>query len=492
MFGLAKADNQGRLKSQAMDLVRANIMIANADLVITYVNPSLQGFLSEAEADLRKELPRFSMASLIGSNIDIFHKNPTHQRTMLSALTRAHEATIKVGTRMFDLLVSPITTNGVRSGYVVEWANAAERLANLAYAAQSKAIGRNAAIIEFTPDGNILEANEIFLTAMGYRLDEVKGRHHSIFMAPDQRDTDAYRIFWDKLRKGEFQSGRFRRLSKTGADVWIEGSYNPVLDGNGKVTKVVKLASNVTDQVRLLADLKSLIDENFAEIDGAVQQSSKDCSGATSAVAGSLTNMRTVLDGARDMASSVAEIAQTMTHSRTAVEAAGKEAELVAQQADRLINAAQAMNSVVELIRDIAGQINLLSLNATIEAARAGEAGKGFAVVASEVKGLANQSARATEQISAEIESIQRTSAEVASAVRGITGAIGSVSGYVNSTAAAMEQQSAVTREISSRMDVTSNAVTQVSANIDTISSAVGKVAAAVTKTRQAAEVLAR
>lgn len=492
MFGRARVDNQGRLKAQAVDLVRANIMIANANLVITYVNPSLQRFLAEAEADLRRELPRFSMASLIGSNIDIFHKNPTHQRTMLAGLTRAHEATIKVGARMFDLLVSPITTDGVRSGYVVEWANAQERLANLAYAAQSKAIGRNAAIVEFTPDGTLLEANEIFLSAMGYRLDEVKGRHHSMFVAPEQRDSGAYRGFWEKLSRGEFQTGRFRRLAKSGSEVWIEGSYNPVVDGNGKVTKVVKLASNVTDQVRLLADLKTLIDQNFAEIDMAVQQSSKDCTGATGAVAGSLSNMRTVLDGAREMASSVAEIAQTMTRSRTAVQAAGKEAELVAQQADRLINAAQAMNSVVELIRDIAGQINLLSLNATIEAARAGEAGKGFAVVASEVKGLANQSARATEQISAEIENIQRTSAEVASAVRGITGAIDSVSGHVNSTAVAMEQQSAVTREISSRMDVTSNAVTQVSANIDTISSAVGKVAAAVSKTRKAAEVLAR
>ncbi len=492
MFGRARVDNQGRLKAQAVDLVRANIMIANANLVITYVNPSLQRFLAEAEADLRRELPRFSMASLIGSNIDIFHKNPTHQRTMLAGLTRAHEATIKVGARMFDLLVSPITTDGVRSGYVVEWANAQERLANLAYAAQSKAIGRNAAIVEFTPDGTLLEANEIFLSAMGYRLDEVKGRHHSMFVAPEQRDSGAYRGFWEKLSRGEFQTGRFRRLAKSGAEVWIEGSYNPVVDGNGKVTKVVKLASNVTDQVRLLADLKTLIDQNFAEIDMAVQQSSKDCTGATGAVAGSLSNMRTVLGGAREMASSVAEIAQTMTRSRTAVQAAGKEAELVAQQADRLINAAQAMNSVVELIRDIAGQINLLSLNATIEAARAGEAGKGFAVVASEVKGLANQSARATEQISAEIENIQRTSAEVASAVRGITGAIDSVSGHVNSTAVAMEQQSAVTREISSRMDVTSNAVTQVSANIDTISSAVGKVAAAVSKTRKAAEVLAR
>ena len=327
---------------------------------------------------------------------------------------------------------------------------------------------------------------------MGYRLDEVRGKHHSLFVPPDQRDTGSYRGFWEKLSRGEFQTGRFRRLAKSGAEVWIEGSYNPVVDGNGKVTKVVKLASNVTDQVRLLADLKMLIDQNFAEIDTAVQQSSKDCTGATGAVAGSLNNMRSVLDGARDMAKSVAEIAQTMTRSRTAVQAAGKEAELVAQQADRLINAAQAMNSVVELIRDIAGQINLLSLNATIEAARAGEAGKGFAVVASEVKGLANQSARATEQISAEIENIQRTSVEVATAVRGITGAIDSVSGYVNSTAAAMEQQSAVTREISSRMDVTSNAVTQVSANIDTISSAVGKVAAAVSKTRKAAEVLAR
>ena len=117
----------------ALDMINSNVMVADADLNIVYMNPSVTAFLKEAEAELRKELPTFDVAKLIGTNIDQFHKNPSHQRQMLSALTKPHNATIRVGTRMFDLIASPLHEKGKRLGTVVEWADAALRLQNLDY-----------------------------------------------------------------------------------------------------------------------------------------------------------------------------------------------------------------------------------------------------------------------------------------------------------------------------------------------------------------------
>ena len=160
----------------ALDALRTNVMIADPDLNIIYVNPSAMALMREAEAELRQELPRFDLARLIGSNIDIFHRNPTHQRQMLAGLARPHAATIHVGGRAFDLLVTPLQDQGQPLGFTVEWADARARLLNLDYAAQIAAIGRSQAVIQFGTDGTILDANPNFLKAMGYTLEEVRGR----------------------------------------------------------------------------------------------------------------------------------------------------------------------------------------------------------------------------------------------------------------------------------------------------------------------------
>ncbi len=137
----------------ALAALRTNVMIADAAMNITYMNPALTRFMQEAEADLKAELPRFDAAKLIGSNIDIFHKDPSHQRRMLAALDRPHEATIRVGKRVFDLLVTPLSDGGQRIGFVVEWADAQERLLNLDFSSQIAAISRSQAVIEFQSDG---------------------------------------------------------------------------------------------------------------------------------------------------------------------------------------------------------------------------------------------------------------------------------------------------------------------------------------------------
>jgi methyl-accepting chemotaxis protein len=205
-----------------------------------------------------------------------------------------------------------------------------------------------------------------------------------------------------------------------------------------------------------------------------------------------LHSVQTVAGGTEQLAASIGEISRSMSSSQYAVEQAFGQSVQVGENAAKLTDAAQAMNGIVDLIRDVAGQINLLALNATIEAARAGDAGKGFAVVASEVKNLANQSARATEQISKEIEGIQATSSEVANAIARIRQSVGEVRDFVTAAASAVEEQNAVTASISSDMQNASSFVSSVSQSIGGISSAIAQVADAVSKTKEAANVLVK
>ncbi|MDJ0387979.1 PAS domain-containing methyl-accepting chemotaxis protein [Roseomonas sp. E05] len=492
MFGSLGRRNGSPLKLAALDALRTNVMIADNNLTIVYMNPAVEALLKEAEADLQKELPRFSMKTLLGSNIDIFHKNPSHQRKMLATLEKPHAATIRVGSRAFDLRVAPLRHKGEKLGYVVEWADAKHRLLNFDYAAKFEAISRSQAVIEFTTDGTIVDANANFLKTMDYSIEEIRGRKHSMFVEPAYRDSREYQEFWDKLRRGEYHAAQFKRIGRNGKVVWIEGSYNPILDERGQVAKVVKFASDVTAQMALLSNLKNLIDHNFHEIDGAVHQSDSGTTSASRAAEETSQNVQMVAASAEELAASIAEIARNMEKSRSATTHAFNHASSVSESTARMNNAAQAMTGVASIIQGIAGQINLLALNATIEAARAGDAGKGFAVVASEVKNLANQAARATEQITQEIEGIQVTSAQVSSAISTIRDAIETLNEQVSVTASAVEEQNVVTRSMSSNMQRASSAVRSVSSSIADISLAVNQVGQAVSKTKEAAKVLVR
>ncbi len=291
------------------------------------------------------------------------------------------------------------------------------------YVGQIEAIGKSQAVIEFNLDGTIITANENFLGALGYTLAEIQGKHHSMFVDPAERDSGEYRDFWAKLNRGEFQSAEYKRIGKGGKEVWIQASYNPILDMNGKPFKVVKFATDVTTQV--IARMKN---EHIRGM------------------------METVAAGAEELNASVKEIAESMVKSKETAEGAVERVDVADQSAHRLTEAAQAMGGIVDLINNITSQINLLALNATIESARAGEAGRGFAVVANEVKNLAGQAKGATEQISKEISGMRGISDDVVNALVAIKQSIDSVREYVTSTAAAVEEQSAVANEMSSNM----------------------------------------
>ena len=260
MFGKLRlrANDDARI---AADTITANVMVADAALTITYMNHAVKQLLSEAEADIRKELPGFSVAKLIGRNIDAFHKNPSHQRQMLETLSSVHRASIKLGGRAFDLVVTPLAAgDGRRIGFAVEWFDASLRLQNRVFAAQAEAISRVQAVIEFNLDGTIITANDNLLKTLGYSLPEIQGKHHSMFVEPTVREGAAYREFWQKLNRGEFEAGEFKRIAKGGKEVWILASYNPVLDEKGNPFKVVKFATDVTEQKLRNADFAGQID----------------------------------------------------------------------------------------------------------------------------------------------------------------------------------------------------------------------------------------
>jgi methyl-accepting chemotaxis protein len=320
---------------------------------------------------------------------------------------------------------NPILDDAGKPFKVVKFASdvTADKLTAANYAGQIEAIGKSQAVIEFSMDGHVLAANANFLGALGYSLAEIKGKHHSLFMPPDQREGEAYRAFWANLNRGEFQSGEYERVGKGGKEIWIQASYNPIRDLNGKPCKVVKYASDTTAQV--LARMRS------EKVRGM---------------------MESVAAGAEELNASVREISAAMSKSRDTALTAVEQVESADLQAKRLSEAAESMSSIVQLIGDITGQINLLALNATIESARAGEAGRGFAVVASEVKNLANQAKQATDKIEQEIGNLNGISGDVVGALGSIKKAIQEVSEYVTSTAAAVEEQSTVTSEMSNGM----------------------------------------
>jgi methyl-accepting chemotaxis protein len=354
------------------------------------------------------------------------------------------------------------------------------------------AIGRSQAVIEFDLKGKILDANENFLSVLGYSLNELKGRHHSMLVDPEYAKSAEYQQFWRELAQGNFVARQFKRIAKGGREVWIEASYNPIFDPDGNPYKVVKYATDITAQISLLIDLKAMIDTNFAEIDKSLYQLDERSGFAFSTSEETSLNVQAVAAGAEQLVASINEISRSMSAARSSTDQVFEKAVSAGASTEKMNDVVSSMGNIIEVIQNIASQINLLALNATIESARAGEAGKGFAVVANEVKNLAKQAARATEQISAEIGGVQSIASEVAGVLGSIRSDMEGVRNNVTSISSAVEEQSAVTSEVSVNMQSMATSVECFSGTIDQIRTASTMVSGTVGRTREAAMVLAR
>ncbi len=243
------------------------------------------------------------------------------------------------------------------------------------------ALLRSTAVIQFNLDGTVITANEQFQQAMGYRLEQLVGQHHRTFCTTEQAASPEYAEFWKKLNNGVYVAGRFKRIDSRGAEVWLEATYNPVYDAEGNLSKIVKFASVVTDQVAREAQVR----EGASVAYDVSQQTDVSAKKGTTVVQQTVETMQ--------------QIAAQMQTATESIEALGKQS--------------LQINAIVQTIGGIAEQTNLLALNAAIEAARAGEQGRGFAVVADEVRKLAARTSSATEEIVGVVKKNQGLSDDV-------------------------------------------------------------------------------
>ncbi len=370
------------------------------------------------------------------------------------------------------------------------------------YAGQIAAINRSQAVIEFQMDGTIVDANEKFLNSMGYTLDEIKGKHHSIFVDEDYRRRPEYNEFWARLTRGEYVTGESKRIGKGGKEVWLQTSYNPILDLNGKPFKVVEYATEATERVKTAKAVERISEslasasEELAATSLRMSANAEETSAQANVVSAGAEqvnrNLQTVATGTEEMSTSIKAIAKNAHESAKVATGAVKVAEDTNQIVSKLGDSSTEIGQVIKVITSIAQQTNLLALNATIEAARAGEAGKGFAVVANEVKELAKQTAKATEDISRKIEAIQGDTKSAVSAIGQISAVIRQVNDISNTIATAVEEQNATTNEMARNVGEAARGSGEITRNIAGVADAAKSTTHGANDALKAAEALTK
>ncbi len=471
-----------------------NIMCCGKDFVINYVNPKSKATLKSIE-----NLLPIPANKVVGSSIDVFHKNPAHQRKILTDERNfPHRAIINLGPEKLDLLVNTISNaNKELVGLMVTWDVVTQKIKNEEDVARMQSMLENAPV-------NIMFADRDFrIKYLNPKSREtLKGLQKYLPIPVDQMvgaSVDTFHKNPDHQRRilSNDRNLPHRAKIKLGdhiLDLLISATYDHNKHYIGAmvtwdvITEKVNLVNTLEETSTSLASSASELTATATQMSGAAKRTSGDANSAAAATEEVSKGVQNVATNTEEMSSSIKEIARASTEASEMSKTSLDQARSTMKTINQLGESSQEIGNVIKVISSIAQQTNLLALNATIEAARAGDAGKGFAVVANEVKELAKQTAKATEEITNKIETIQRDTKESVAAITGISQAVEKLNSIAMSIAASVEEQTATTNDVARIVQESSSAINSVSGTIKGVSLAAEENSTAANGTLDAAK----
>lgn len=418
------AAENNRLR-QALDNTTTNVMVANATNDIIYMNVSARQLFSSLESDLKKALPNFDAESLVGTNIDVFHRDPSHQQNLLATLDSTHIADLSIGDRVMKIIATPIVDTSSddqnRLGTVVEWMDLTERLhlENEKEAMQARQ-RENAEMLQ-------VKVDEILLVVNAARSGDLTQKIHVTGDDAIGRVGEGLSQFFDQL------NNNMQTISDTATNL-------------GESSQSLRKVNEQLNQSAEVTSTQAVV----------VSKTAEEISG----------NVNSVAAAAEKLSASVKEVARSASEAANVANEAVALAETTNTGVKKLSSSSQDIGNVIKVIQSIAEQTNLLALNATIESARAGEAGRGFAVVANEVKELAKQTGVATKEISEKIIAIQNDSDSAVESIANINQIINQIHGLQSTIAVAVEQQTTTTNDISRAVNIAATGTAEIAHSI--------------------------